>query len=209
MKWAASWLACAVLFAGAVDASAAAKKEKPKEKEAPAKETSSKPALIGSYGDWKVYHSASGKAKICYLLAEPKKRDPQDSKREKAYAFISDRPSEHVRNEVSFVMGFEVATAADLKDRKKDKKPRKHDTDDASVDPKAAIGDAEFDLAPKGSDLWVKNPAEESKVIGQMRDGVNLVIKAAGKRGGDTTDTYSLSGFSQAIDKAQKDCTAE
>src|ERR1700689_3120076 len=117
MRLAASLLACARLIAGAVDASAA-KKDKDKDKD---KDTSAKPALVGSYGDWKVYHSGAGKARICYLLAEPKSRDPDDSKREKAYAFISERPSEHVRNELSFVMGFDVATAAaaDAKDNNK------------------------------------------------------------------------------------------
>ena len=111
-----------------------------------------------------------------------------------------------MRNEISFVMGFEVATAADLKDRKKDRKrPRPPKPPIRRV----VIGEAEFDLAPKGSDLWIKNPAEEGKVIDEMRKGANLVIKAASKRGGPTTDTYSLSGFSQAIDKAVKDCNGE
>src|SRR6185437_13121902 len=90
MKLAASLLACALLIAGGVDASAA---KRVKEK---AKDVSAKPALVGAYGDWKQYHTASGKSKICYLLAEPKSREPDGPK---AYAFISERPAEHVRNE--------------------------------------------------------------------------------------------------------------
>jgi len=201
MKLAASLLACAALIAGVVDASAA-KKVKEKDKDV----SSSRPALVGSYGDWKVYHSVSGKTKICYLLAEPKTREPDDVKRDKAYAFISDRPAERVRNEVSFVMGFEIATAADLKEAKHAKRPKKHEDDASADEPTAMIGDAEFDLAPKGGDLWVKNPAEESKVIDEMRKGATLVVKAASKKGRATRDTYSLSGFSQAVDKALKDC---
>ncbi len=200
MKLAASLFACAVLIVSAADASAA-KKDKDK-----GKDVSAKPALVGSYGDWKVYHSAAGKSKICYLLAQPKKRDPEDSDRQQAYAFISERPAEHVRNEISFVMGFDVAAAGDLKDKKKAKKPKKADAAEL-VAPTVAIGDAEFDLAPKGSDLWIKNPAEEGKVIEEMRKGADLIIKAAAKKGGRTTDTYSLSGFSQAVDKALKDCS--
>jgi hypothetical protein len=197
MKLAASLLACAALLAGAADASAA-KKEKDKPKEAPA---AAKPALVGSYGDWKVYHSASGRSKICYLLSQPKKRDPDDANREQAYAFISERPSEHVRNEISFVMGTDLIAVAD--EKKKPKKPKKGEE---AAAPTVVVGDAEFDLAPKGSDLWIKNPAEESKVIEEMRKGANLVIKAAARKGGRVIDTYSLSGFSQAVDKALKDC---
>jgi invasion protein IalB len=198
MKLAASLLACAILLAGAADASAA-KKDKDKAKDAP---SSTKPALVGSYGDWKVYHSAAGKTKICYLLSQPKKRDPDDANREQAYAFISERPSEHVRNEISFVMGTDLIAAGE--EKKKPKKPKKGDAEAAS--PTVAVGDAEFDLAPKGSDLWIKNPAEEGKVIEEMRKGANLVIKAAARKGGHVIDTYSLSGFSQAVDKALKDC---
>lgn len=199
MKLAASLLACAVLIAGAVDASAA-KRDKDK-----AKDVSSKPALVGAYGDWKVYHTASGKSKICYLLSEPKSREPDGA--EKAYAFISERPAEHVRNEISFVMGFDVAAGGEAKEKEKrrDRRSKKSEAD-AAFAPTVAIGDAEFDLAPKGSDLWIKNPAEEGKVIEEMRKGSNLVIKAASRKGRKTTDTYSLSGFSQAIDKALKDC---
>jgi invasion protein IalB len=201
-----SLLICAALALG-VDAAAAAKKEK---------EAAPKPEKIGTYGDWSVFHSGAGKAKLCYVLAEPKTRDPADEKAEKAYAFISERPAEKVRNEVSFVMGFEIATAAthDSKDKPKDKdakkpkKPKKDDEDEAATParPIAAIGEEEFDLIPRGNDLWVKNPAEEGKVIEEMRKGVALVIKAGAKHGKPTTDTYSLSGFSQAVDKALKDC---
>ena len=205
MKLAASLLACAVFLAGAVDASAA-RRDKDK-----TKDVSSKPALVGAYGDWKVYHTTSGKSKICYLLSEPKSRDPDDPKLAKAYAFISERPAEHVRNEISFVMGFDVAAAGDVKE-KHEKKEKKHEKRakkaeaEGAFAPTVAIGDATFDLAPKGSDLWIKNPAEEGKVIDEMRKGASLVIQAASRKGHKTTDTYSLSGFTQAIDKALKDC---
>src|ERR1700710_1673704 len=124
MRLAASLLACAVLVVGVVDAPAA-KKVKEKEKEPTEKVDASKPALVGSFGDWKGYHTASGRAKICYLLAEPKSPEPGDGKRDKASPFTPGRPAERVRKEVSFVMGCGVATPADLKDRKRDKKAKK------------------------------------------------------------------------------------
>lgn len=207
MKLAASLLACVALLAGAVDASAA-KKEKAKEEKTKEKDSSSKPALIGTYGDWKVYHAATGKARICYISAEPKSREPGAAKAEKAYAFISERPAERVRNEVSFVMGFELATADDLKEAKKAKKPKKRGDDAPAAPgaPTATIGEAAFALTPVGSALWVKNAAEEGKVLDEMKKGSNLVIAATSKKGRATTDTYSLAGFSQAVEKALKDC---
>ena len=188
---------CLAIFAFSADAATRASKDK--EKDPP---PAAKPALVGSYGDWSVFQSQSGKNRICYTLAQPKDREPADLKRDAAYAFISERPAEGVRNEVSFIMGFDVGAAAS--DAKERKRARKSESD--PVAPTAAIGDANFELLPKGADLWVKNAAKESELIAEMRKGAKLVIKASSKKGNVTTDTYSLSGFSQAIDRALKDC---
>ncbi len=199
--------ALGVCLALAATGAAAATKPADKDKSPP---PAAKPALVGSYGDWSVFQSQAGKNRICYTLAQPKERAPADIKRDPAYAFISERPAEGVHNEVSFIMGFDVASpsaAADAKeakepkDKKKDKKPGNE-----PIAPIAIIGDATFDLLPKGADLWVKNAAKESDLIAEMRKGAKLEIKAASKKGNVTTDTYSLAGFGMAIDRATKDC---
>ena len=198
--FAAGLVLCVALAAcGAAAATKPTTKERDK-----AAEPAAKPALVGTYGDWSVFQSQSGKSHICYTLAQPKDRQPADLKRDPAYAFISERPGEGVRNEVSFIMGFDVggaSAASDAKDKKKDKKK-----DSDPVTPTAVIGDATFELLPKGADLWVKNAAKESDLIAEMRKGSKLVIKASSKKGNTTTDTYSLAGFKQAIDRALKDC---
>jgi hypothetical protein len=172
------------------------------------KDAANKPALVASYGDWSVFQSQAGKSHICYTLAQPKERAPADLKRDPAYAFISERPAERVRNEVSFIMGFEVEAASpptDSKDKKKaDAKDKKSKSD--PISPTAVIGDAEFELLPKGNNVWVKNAAQESQLIDEMRKGAKLMIKASSKKGKVTIDSYSLAGFSQAIDRALKDC---
>ncbi len=200
--------ALGVCLAFAVSDAAAATKPSDKDKNPP---PAAKPALVGTYGDWSVFQSQAGKNRICYTLAQPKERAPADIKRDPAYAFISERPGEGVRNEVSFIMGFDVASpapAADAKDEKDKKKDEKKDKKKEAepVAPTAVIGEATFDLLPKGANLWVKNAAKESELIAEMRKGAKLQIKAASKKGNVTTDTYSLAGFGQAIDRALKDC---
>jgi hypothetical protein len=191
----ATAFALGAALALAAASAAAQTKTDDKSKDAPA----AKPELVGSFGDWSVFHSQSGKTRICYALAQPKGRDPDDLKRDPGYAFISERPSEGVRNEVSFIMGFDVGAPSADSDDAKDKKKK-------LIAPTAEIGDATFDLLPKGANLWVKNAAQESDLIGQMRKGGKLIIKATSKKGNLTTDTYSLSGFAQAIERAVKDC---
>lgn len=169
-------------------------KSAPAAAKAPAKPAVEKPLLVATYGDWGVYTSTAGKGKICYALAQPKTRDPAETKRDAAYAFISSRPSEGVKNEPSFIMGYDLYAA----DPKKPASGNKAAT--------AQIGDKNFELFPKGADLWVKNPAQEPSLIDEMRKGAKLVIKGASKKGDVTTDTYMLTGFTQAVDKVQKDC---
>ncbi len=102
------WRACAttaaaiVVLISALAAAEAATKKLDKKAEA------AKPNLIASFGDWNVFVGQAGRGKICYALAQPKSREPA-AKRDAGYAFISDRPAEGVRNEVSFIMGFDVA----------------------------------------------------------------------------------------------------
>ena len=101
------------------------------------------------------------------------------------HIFISNRPAENVRNEVSVIMGF----------------PMKDNSE-----PKAEIGGTTFDLVAKGSNAWVKNPAEEGQFIEAMRRGSRLTVKATSVKGNTSTDTYSLSGLSDALARVQKEC---
>ena len=68
------------------------------------------PSLVASFGDWNVFVGEVGKGRLCYTLAQPKSREPAGLTRDPGYAFISDRPAEGVRNEVSFIMGFDVSS---------------------------------------------------------------------------------------------------
>jgi hypothetical protein len=178
------------------------------------KDDASKPALVATFGVWNVFVGEAGKGRICYTLAQPKSRDPASLKRDPGYAFISDRPAEGVRNEVSFIMGFDVAGGVDATEAKLDPKPgekpeSKSDAKSktpAGPAPVALVDETSFEMLPKGGNLWVKNAAKEGALITEMRKGAKLVIKAASLRGHQSIDTYSLTGFAQALDRVQKEC---
>jgi hypothetical protein len=181
-------------LAGAVPAAAAAHKKpaahgsKPEAKAAEAKkELSAKPTLVGTYGDWGAYEAQGPKSKICYALAQPKERTPASLKREQGYIFISTRPGEHVRNEVSVIMGLPLK--------------------EGSGDAKAEVGSSNFDLVTKGQNAWMKDAAQESQLIGVMKKHGRLVVKAPSSKGAVATDAYSLNGLGQALDRVAKDCS--
>ncbi len=197
-------LACALVPAHAA-------RKKTTDKKMDNKEQAAKPALVASFGDWNVFVGQAGKGRICYTLAQPKSREPAGLNRDPGYAFISDRPAEGVRNEVSFIMGFDVSAGAEDSESKPEAKTAaKHHsrskTSSAAAPPVAAVDQTTFEMLPKGSDLWVKNAARESEMIAQMRKGAKLVVKASSVKGHVSTDIYSLTGFSQAMDRLMKEC---
>ena len=206
--------AAAVCALSALPAANAATKAKPAPK-ASAKDTkaeSAKPSLVANFGDWNVFVGEVGKGRICYTLAQPKSREPASLTRDPGYAFISDRPAEGVRNEVSFIMGFDVSggdtaeASPEAKSGEKASKSSARSKSPAASAPIALVDEAPFEMLPKGGNLWVKNAAKESALIAEMRKGVKLVVKAASLRGHQSVDTYSLTGFSQAMDRLQKEC---
>lgn len=143
------------------------------------------PALVAQYGDWGVYVSQAARTKICYALSQPKERLPATLKRDPGYFFVSTRPGENIKNEVSVIAGFTIK-----------------DGSDAIAD----IGGTPFTLYTKTDSAWVRNVAEEARLVDALRRGRDLTVKSTSARGNVTTDKYSLSGFAQALDRVAQEC---
>ncbi len=143
-----------------------------------------KPSQLGLYGDWGVYSAKGEKSKTCFALATPKDRAPQGLNRDPAYIFISTRPGENVRQEISVMMGF----------------PLKEDGAHAE------ISGSHFALIAKGANAWIKNLADEPHFVEALKKGSKLVIKAASTKGNVTMDSYSLAGLSEALERLEKEC---
>ena len=145
------------------------------------------PTLLGQYGDWGAYTAAPEGKKVCFTLAKPKSSvtNPAGRKRDPAYVFISIRPSENVRNEISVVIGYPFRPSADAT---------------------AEVGTTKFAMYTQNDGAWIKNVAEEARLIDAMRKGADLTIKGTSTRGTQSTDTYSLKGLAQAMDRVAQEC---
>src|SRR5712691_10201787 len=64
--------------------------------------------LLGQFGDWGAYKASPGGKKVCFALAKPTtaETEPAGRKRDPSYAFVSTRPAEKVKNEVSVIVGY-------------------------------------------------------------------------------------------------------
>ena len=143
--------------------------------------------LLGQFGDWGAYKANPGGKEVCFALAKPSSAvtEPPGRSRDPSYAFVSTRPTQHVKNEVSINVGY----------------PQK-----SGVDATATIGSASYVLYTQNDGAWVKNAAEESQMVDAMRKGSDMVVKSESTHGTKTTDTYSLKGISDALAKVAAEC---
>jgi invasion protein IalB len=145
------------------------------------------PTLLGQYADWGAYTAAPSGKKVCFVLAKPKssKTEPAGRPRSQAYVFISTRPAENVRNEVSVMIGYPFKVSSDAT---------------------AEIGAARFEMYTQNDGAWIKNVAEEARMVEAMRKGSELVIKGTSGRGTASTDQFSLKGLTEALNRADQEC---
>src|SRR5436305_4099997 len=73
------------------------------------------PTLLGQYADWSAYTASPAGKKVCFALAKPKssQTNPPNRPRDPAYLFISTRPAENVRKEVSVIIGYPFMPSTD------------------------------------------------------------------------------------------------
>jgi len=146
-----------------------------------------KPTLLGQYGDWGAYTASPGGKKICFAIAKPSTSDtiPANRPRNPAYMFISSRPADKVSDEMSIIIGYPFRPSSD-----------------ATV----AVGSSSFALYTQQDGAWIKNATEEAHLLETMRTAQSAVVKGVSAKGTRTSDIFSLKGFGQALDRADRDC---
>ena len=145
------------------------------------------PKLLGQYGMWGAYTASPGGKKVCFALAKPtaSETNPPNRPRNPIFMFISTRPADKVTNEISLVVGY----------------PFK-----AGTEATAQVGGSSFALYTQQDGAWIKNATEEAKMIDAMRGGDNAVVKGVSAKGTQSTDTFSLKGVAQALDRTAQEC---
>jgi invasion protein IalB len=153
----------------------------------PAPSAEAKPTLLGQFADWGAYTATPNGKRVCFAIAKPTSSEtkPPNRPRNQPYMFISTRPADKVTNEVSVAIGY----------------PFK-----AESEATATVGSTTFQLYTLGDGAWIKNVGEEAHMVDAMRQGDSVVVKGESARGTETTDTYSLKGLSEALDRVAQAC---
>ncbi len=142
------------------------------------------PKSTGKYKNWESFVAETDKGKICFAQTVPTKRAPAAIKREKSKLFVTFRPTEDIKDEVSITSG--------------------HDYKSSSVT--ASSGKKRYSFFSQKSFAWLLDDQEERGFIKLMKKATNIIVKARTAQGAETTDHYSMMGFTKAYNTAKKTC---
>jgi hypothetical protein len=153
----------------------------------PSAEGQAKPTLLGQFASWGAYTASPGGKKVCFAIAKPASAEtkPPNRPRGQPHMFISTRPADKVTNEVSISIGYPF-------------KPGYEAT--------AQVGSTTFALSTLAENAWIKNLGEQAHMVETMRSADSVIVKGESSRGTQTTDTYSLKGLSEALDRVAQEC---
>ena len=143
------------------------------------------PRSTGKYKNWESFVAETDKGKICFAQTVPTKRAPAAVKRDKSKLFVTFRPSEEIKDEVSLTSG--------------------HDYKTSSVT--ASSGKRRYSFFSQKEFAWLLDDQEEKKFIQLMKKATDIIVKARTTEGAETTDHYSMMGFTKAYNTAKKTCS--
>ena len=140
---------------------------------------------VGKFKDWESFVLLQDGNKTCFAQSMPIIRAPKKLKREPSRLFVSFRPTENIKNEISVTNGYDFKLKAPVT---------------------AKSGKKSYDLFSKGRFAWVVDNEDEKKLIKTMKKASRLMIVGNSSKGNQTTDHYSMMGFTKAYDSAKKSC---
>ena len=143
------------------------------------------PRSTGKYKNWESFTFETDSGKICFAQTIPTKRAPAAVKRDQSKLFVTSRPSDDVKNEVSLTSG--------------------HDYKTSTVT--VSSGKRKYSFFSQKNFAWLLDSQEETKFIQLMKKATDVIVKARTLKGAETTDHYSMMGFTKAYNTAKKTCS--
>ncbi len=140
---------------------------------------------LGKFKDWESFVLSQDGNKTCFAQSIPVVRAPKKLKRDPSRLFVSFRPAENIKNEISLTNGYEFKLKAPVT---------------------AKSGKKTYDLFSKGNFAWVVDKKDEMKLIVTMKKASRLMVIGNTDKDDQTTDHYSMMGFTKAYNAAKKSC---
>lgn len=100
--------------------------------------------------------------------------------------FVTFRPSDEVQGEVSFTGGYPFAQGSTVT---------------------LEVDGSTFELFTDGEWAWPATASDDAKITTSMKRGTDAVLTARSSRGTVTKDSFSLLGFTAALEEAERRCS--
>ena len=141
---------------------------------------------IGKFKDWETFTVTENNNKLCFAQSIPVLRAPKKFERNPSRLFVSFRPTENIKDEVSATSGYTFQKEKIVK---------------------AKTGKKTYDFFSQEEFAWILDAEEEQKFIKAMKKASRVMIIGRTEKGKQTIDHYSLMGFTKAYDAAKKNCS--
>jgi hypothetical protein len=144
---------------------------------------------VATKTDWSVFTEENPKE--CWGVSSPKEsvntRDgaPASVRRGDILLFVTFRPGSGAAGEVSFTGGYPFAPGSTVN---------------------MTIDSSSFEMFVDGEWAWPANSADDAAMLAALKAGSSAVLTARSARGTQTKDTFSLLGFTAAMDESETRC---
>jgi hypothetical protein len=145
---------------------------------------------VATITDWNVF--VDNDPKECWGVSVPKESVNTQSgrvvavNRGQTLLMVFYRPGAGAMGQVAFTGGYPFASGSTV-----------------TLD----VSGTEFALFTEGDWAWPASTAEDAKIIAAMKRGAQAVLSGVSGRGTNTKDTFSLLGFTAAVEDAEKRCS--
>jgi invasion protein IalB len=143
------------------------------------------PSVVGGSGDWTAYQYQDGDTAVCYMASRPTEAKGNYTDRGDIWTLVTHRSPGEKTAVVSIIAGYNYKEGSTVK---------------------VKIGDATFSLFTQGDTAWANTAEDDGKLVAAMKKGNRMIVSGVSWRGTETTDTYSLSGFTKSYDDVRKAC---
>ncbi len=146
---------------------------------------------VSASTDWSVFQETDPVE--CFSVSAPRDstatRDgaPVEANRSEIQLFVLFRPAASVAGQVAFTGGYPFASGSTV-----------------SMDVSGTV----FEMFTEGEWAWPATPEDDAAIVAAMKRGSEAVLTGESGRGTVTRDTFSLSGFTAAVDEAQSRCAS-
>ena len=145
---------------------------------------------VAAATDWSVFQETDPVE--CFGVSAPKESvntrggEPVSVSRGETLLFVFYRPAEGVNGQVTFTGGYPFASGSTV-----------------TMD----VSGTEYQLFTEGEWAWPATPEDDARIVAAMKRGASAILTGVSGRGTQTRDTFSLLGFTAAVDEAASRCS--